>query len=102
MDIQAQALAQHLTPDELRKVASFYSSPAGKKVLERLPEAQSEVAQQLQARLATAVPEIVQRFAPKALGPQGGSSVPGVGAPATPPPATQGRRPPADGAPQRP
>lgn len=67
VDAQAAALAKQLTPDELKKTATFYASPLGRKVLEKLPEAQSTVAQQLQARLATAVPEIVNRLAPKAM-----------------------------------
>jgi uncharacterized protein len=67
VDAQAAALAQQLTADELKKTATFYASPLGRKVLDRLPEAQSAVAQHLQARLATAVPEIVNRLAPKAM-----------------------------------
>ncbi|HEX9242744.1 MAG TPA: DUF2059 domain-containing protein [Anaeromyxobacter sp.] len=90
VDAQAEALSKQLTPDELKKTAAFYRSPLGKKVLERLPEAQSVVARQLQARLATTVPEIVSRLAPKAL--QG--SPHGGGAPGSSPPAAQGRRPP--------
>jgi len=84
---QAEALSKELTPDELKRTAQFYSSPLGRKVLEKLPEAQASVAQQLQGRLATAVPEIVNRVAPKAMqgSPHGGSP----GGPA------QGRRPPA-------
>ena len=83
---QAEALSKELTPDELKRTAQFYSSPLGRKVLEKLPEAQASVAQQLQGRLATAVPEIVNRVAPKAMSgsPHGGSS----GGP------VQGRRPP--------
>jgi hypothetical protein len=88
---QAEALSKELTPDELRKTANFYSSPLGKKVLERLPEAQSAAAQQLQGQLATAVPDIVNRLAPKALSsPHGG----GGGAPGGSSPPAQGRRPP--------
>ena len=97
VDAQAEALAKQLTPDELSKVASFYSSPLGRKVLDRLPEAQTAAAQQLQARLATAVPEIVQQLAPKALAP-GGS---GTGSGAQPAPGQDGSPPPG-GAQQRP
>jgi hypothetical protein len=91
IDAQAQALARELTPDELKRTAQFYSSPLGRKVLEKLPEAQSSVAQELQGRLATAVPEIVNRIAPKAMagsprgggtgsgGAGGGSHPPGAG-----------------------
>jgi hypothetical protein len=76
---QAEALARTLTPDELRRTASFYGSPLGRKVLDKLPEAQSEVAQQLQGRLSTAVPEIVNRLAPKAIaGPPGGGAAGGA------------------------
>jgi hypothetical protein len=80
IEAQATALAKELSPDELRKTATFYASPVGRKVLDKLPEAQSAVAQQLQARLATAVPEIVNRLAPSAMagpkpgGPPGGGS----------------------------
>jgi hypothetical protein len=92
---QAEALSKELTPDELKKTAAFYRSPLGRKVLERLPEAQSSVAQQLQGRLATAVPDIVTRVAPQAMAgkpPPGGGT--DGGAPQSPPPV-QGRRPPA-------
>ncbi len=103
VDAQAAALAKQLTPDELKKTATFYSSTVGRKVLQKLPEAQSAVAQQLQARLATAVPEIVNRLAPKAMagsphggpgasggaGPSGGTGSSGGGGGAKPP-ATDG------------
>jgi hypothetical protein len=87
---QAEALSKELTADELKRTAQFYSSPLGRKVLEKLPEAQASVAQQLQGRLATAVPEIVNRVAPKAMSgsPHGGGA---SGGPA------QGRRPPPAG-----
>jgi hypothetical protein len=67
VESQAHALAGRFTPEELKSTADFYASPVGKKVLDRLPDAQSQVGEDLQARLATAVPEIVQRLAPKAL-----------------------------------
>lgn len=73
---QAEALSRELTPDELRKTATFYGSPLGRKVLDKLPDAQSQVAQQLQGTLATAVPEIVNRLAPSAMP---GSSAGGAG-----------------------
>jgi hypothetical protein len=85
VDAQAEALSRQLTPDELKKTAAFYKSDLGKKVLDRLPEAQSVVARQLQTKLASAVPEIVNKVAPKAMqgSPHGGG------------PPAQGRRPPA-------
>lgn len=97
LQAQAEALAGKLTPDELRKAAAFYGSPLGRKVLDQLPQAQSAVAQQLQARLATAVPEIVTRLAPKAMqgSPHGGgpgAAGTGSGSGGATPPA--GRRPP--------
>jgi hypothetical protein len=89
VDAQAQALSKELTPDELKKTAAFYKSDLGKKVLDRLPEAQSAVAHQLQGKLATAVPDIVNRIAPKAMqGSPHGGPAPGQGPPA------QGRKPP--------
>ena len=78
---QAEALAKELTPDELKRTAAFYGSPRGRKVLEKLPEAQSEVAQELQGRLSTAVPEIVNRLAPKAL--SGGAGAAGSSGPSS-------------------
>ena len=92
VDTQAQALARQFTPDELRKIADFYATPAGKKLLDRLPEAQSEVGQQLESELAIAVPEIVKSIAPKALPSPGETGTgsgesPGQGrSPSTPPP----------------
>jgi hypothetical protein len=97
---QAEALARAMTPDELRRTAAFYGSPLGRKVLDKLPEAQSEVAQELQGRLSTAVPEIVNNLAPKAMagagptgppGPSSGTGSSSSGAEAEPP------RSPADG-----
>jgi hypothetical protein len=90
VDAQAQALAKEFTPDELKRATDFYSSALGKKVLLRLPDAQTAVADRLQERLAIAVPEIVQRLAPKAI-PKPGADV------APKPPPAQGRRPPATG-----
>jgi hypothetical protein len=74
---QAEALARAMTPDELRRTAAFYGSPLGRKVLDKLPEAQSEVAQELQGRLSTAVPEIVNKLAPKAMAGAGPAGPPG-------------------------
>lgn len=105
VDAQAAQLAKALSPDELKRTASFYASPLGKKVLEKLPEVQAVVAQQLQAKLATTVPEIINRLAPKAMagsphggagGPHGGGPPGGAGGDAAKPPA-QGRRPPDGG-----
>jgi hypothetical protein len=92
VEAQAQALAKELTPDELKKTAAFYKSAVGKRVLDRLPEAQSSVARQLQSKLSSAVPQIVSRVAPKALqgSPHGG---PAEGAPGSQGPV-QGRKPP--------
>jgi hypothetical protein len=91
IEVQAQALAGQLSPGELKRAAEFYSTPAGKKVVEKLPEAQAEAGRELQERLTKAVPEILQRVAPKALAPpeaaEGGAE-PGKE------PRTQGRRPP--------
>jgi hypothetical protein len=92
VDAQAEALAGQLSPDELKKAVAFYSSPAGKKVVEKLPEAQAETGEDLQQRLATAVPEILQRVAPGALAPPDGSQGGGEAGEQTPP--AQGRRPP--------
>jgi hypothetical protein len=76
IDAQAQALDKRFTGDELKKATAFYSSPLGKKMLDRLPEAQSEVGDQLQERLASVVPGILQRVAPSAIG--SGSTDPGA------------------------
>ena len=92
---QAEALSKELTPDELRRTATFYKSPLGKKVLDRLPQAQSEVAHELQGKLATAVPDIVNKLAPKAMSssPHGGAPGGGAESPQGSPPV-QGRKPP--------
>ncbi len=76
IDAQAQALDKRFTGDELKRATAFYSSPLGKKMLDRLPEAQSEVGDQLQERLASVVPGILQRVAPSAIG--GGAADPGA------------------------
>ena len=89
VDTQAQALAKQFTPDELKKIAEFYGTPTGKKLLDRLPEAQNEVGQQLESQLAVAVPDIVQKVAPKALPSPGERS--GTGSSEAPPPSGQGR-----------
>jgi hypothetical protein len=106
VDVQAQALAKQLTPDELKKAASFYGSPLGKKVTQGVPKAQSELGQQLQARLSTAVPQIVKRVAPKAAAGDeatSGAGGPGAGAQGTgsagdPPAGKDGAPPPRPGA----
>lgn len=72
VDVHAQALAKQFSNDELKKAASFYASPLGKKVSQGVPKAQSELGKDLQARLATAVPQIVKRVAPSAM--SGGES----------------------------
>ncbi len=76
IDAQAQALDKRFTGDELKQATAFYSSPLGKKMLDRLPEAQSEVGDRLQERLASVVPGILQRVAPSAIG--GGPADPGA------------------------
>jgi hypothetical protein len=92
VEAQAKALSSQFSPDELKKIVAFYSSPAGKKVVEKLPEAQAETGEELQERLATAVPEILERVAPGALAP---SDAPhGDGEPERETPPAQGRRPP--------
>ena len=91
VDTQAQALAKQFTPDELKQISQFYATPAGKKLLDRLPEAQTEVGQQLESQLAVAVPEIVQRVAPKALPSQQERSGTGSSEAPTPTPPGQGR-----------
>ncbi len=106
LQAQAEALSTELTPDELKRTAQFYGSPLGRKVLEKLPEAQASVAQQLQGRLATAVPEIVNRVAPKAMagsphggGAEGGTTPHGAPGSSGSSPPVQGRRPPAEPSP---
>jgi hypothetical protein len=89
IDAQARALAKGLSRDDLAKAAAFYASPAGKKILDRLPAAQEEVSDGLQARLSEAVPRIVQRVAPEALAPGAGGEMGGPDGH----PSTQGRRP---------
>jgi hypothetical protein len=91
---QAKALSSQLTPDELKRAVAFYTTPAGKKVVEKLPEAQAETGEELQQRLATAVPEILQRVAPGALAPPDAPQGGGGEDAGKQPPRTQGRRPP--------
>jgi hypothetical protein len=94
IELQAQALSRQLSADELQKANAFYSSPAGRKILEKLPVAQEEVGQTLQTRLSAAVPKIVQRVAPDAMSPA--PSAPSGPAQESPP--AQGRKtPPAAG-----
>ncbi len=85
VDAQAQALEKRFTTEEMDSAARFYGSPVGKKMLERLPEAQSEVGSHLQEQLAMVVPEILHRVAPEAIEP-GSPSGPqeGVGSGQTP------------------
>jgi hypothetical protein len=99
VDVHAQALAKQFTNDELKKAASFYGSPLGKKVSQGVPKAQSELGKDLQARLAAAVPQIVKRVAPSAIPggePDAGSSRAGApgGASSEPPkPGSSGASP---------
>jgi len=90
VDIQAQAIARKLSGAELQQAARFYQSPAGKKLVDGLPDVQSEVSEQLQQKLASAVPRIVKRVAPDAM-PKSGAP------PSEPSPPAQGRTPPVDG-----
>jgi hypothetical protein len=93
VDAQASALQRQLTPEEMKKTAAFYTTPTGKKVIEKLPEAQAELGEHLETRLSAAVPEIVQRVAPAALAPPPDAAQ-GSGERGQEPPAAQGRRPP--------
>lgn len=79
IDAQAQALDKRFSGDELQKATAFYASPLGKKMLDRLPDAQSEVGDQLQQRLAAVVPGILQRVAPSAIGGPPGPGASGTG-----------------------
>ena len=81
VDTQAQALQKRFTPDELDTAAKFYGSQVGQKMLQRLPEAQSEVGDALQEQLASLVPEIVHRVAPDAMSGMAGGAGPQDGAP---------------------
>lgn len=67
VDVQARALADTFTPGELKQIAQFYSTPAGRKLVTDLPKVQSKVSDQLQQRFAEVVPRIVARVAPDAL-----------------------------------
>ncbi len=84
VDTQAQALQKRFTADEMDSAAKFYQSPVGQKMLQRLPEAQSEVGDALQEKLAVVVPDILHRLAPGAMEPPGEGANPGPQA-ATPP-----------------
>ena len=94
VNTQAQELQKRFTQQEMESAAKFYSSPVGQKVLQQLPEAQTEVGNQLQEQLATVVPEIIQRVAPEVASPggQGDSSLPQDGAPSgrSPSPGQEG------------
>jgi hypothetical protein len=94
VDLQARALAKAFSPDELKRVAQFYGTPVGKKLLAELPRVQAEVSEQLQEKLSQAVPRIVGRVAPEAL-PKSEGGRPGAEAPPaqgrTPPPSGPGR-----------
>jgi uncharacterized protein len=104
VDTQAQALGHSFSNEELKAIAKFYETPAGKKLVVELPRVQSEVSDALQARLSEAVPRVVQKVAPGALaskqgaGPgRPGESGTGSGAPAPDKgesPSPQGRPPP--------
>lgn len=76
VDTQAQALQKRFTSDEMDSAAKFYGSPVGQKMLQRLPEAQSEVGDVLQQQLAVVVPDILHRVAPGAMEPGGQEASP--------------------------
>jgi hypothetical protein len=77
VDLQARALATTFSSDELKRVAQFYATPLGKKLLADLPEVQSAVSEQLQQKLSQAVPRIIARVAPDAL-PKGDAAAGGA------------------------
>jgi hypothetical protein len=82
VESQAQALDRRFTRPEMESAARFYGSAVGKKLLERLPEAQGEVGDELQGQLASVVPGILHKLAPGAFH-EGGSqaATPEAGAP---------------------
>ncbi len=95
VDTQAHALQKRFSADEMDSAAKFYGSAVGQKMLQRLPEAQSEVGDQLQEQLAVVVPDILHRVAPGAMeapaqgaGPGPQASTPG--APSSPSDSQQG------------
>jgi len=75
VETQAQALEKRFTPREMESAARFYQSPVGQKMLQHLPEAQSEVGDALQEQLAVVVPDILHRIAPGALEPPASEGV---------------------------
>jgi hypothetical protein len=89
IDTQAQALQKRFTTEEMDSAARFYGSPTGQKMLQHLPEAQSEVGDALQEQLAVVVPEILHRVAPDAMTPTGEDAGPQRGAPSASSPAPQ-------------
>lgn len=93
VDTQAHALQKRFTEDEMDSAAKFYQSPVGQKMLQHLPEAQSEVGDALQEQLAVVVPDILHRVAPGAMEPSGGGANGGPQAatpPSSPSPGEQG------------
>jgi hypothetical protein len=80
LEQEAQALAKQFSPDELKRATAFYTSPLGRKAAQAVPKAQAELGRELQDQLATAVPQIVQRLAPKAIATPGGPGQGGAGA----------------------
>lgn len=85
VDTQAHALQKRFTVGELERAAAFYGSPVGKKMLDQLPEAQTEVGTQLQQQLAMEVPDILHRVAPGALEAGTGEGAPEPGEEDLPP-----------------
>ncbi len=99
VELQAKALSQRFTPEELRSIVGFYRSGPGQKLLRELPELARTVDQQIQALLQERVPRIVEKVAPSLAAAQqhpggtqatpapgaapgaGGAPAPGAGAP---------------------
>jgi hypothetical protein len=104
LDTQAEALAHSFSNDELKTIARFYETPAGKKLVTELPKVQSEVSDQLQAQLSEAVPKVVQKVAPGALASskKGAPGESGTGSGAPPAPDKGAGEPPAPGRPPPP
>jgi hypothetical protein len=61
VDTMAEAYADLFTLDELREIRRFYESPAGRKMLSRVPEMMPRVMGQSMARMKEAAPLICNR-----------------------------------------
>ncbi len=104
--LQAQALSGRFSEDELRAIAKFYESPAGKKLVTELPAVSHQVIDTVQERISAAIPHIVQDVAPSLARAHAGAGAGSEGtAPGAAPkesPKAQGRTPPAPATPSRP